>query len=99
MRESDFQHNLIKTIKSRFPGSIVMKNDANYIQGIPDLTVLYKDKWAVLECKANKKAKRQPNQEYYVIKMADMSFAKFIYPENEEAVLNEMGQYFNKEEN
>ena len=52
MLENKFQANLIKELKERFPGCIVMKNDPTYIQGIPDLLVLHKDKWASLECKA-----------------------------------------------
>lgn len=75
-----------------FPGCIVMKNDSSYIQGIPDLTILYNNKWAVLECKKSENAKRQPNQQHYISKMNKMSFAAFICPENEEEVLNELQQ-------
>lgn len=91
-RENKFQADLIKDIKNRFEGCIVMKNDPNYIQGIPDLTVLYEDRWAVLECKDEAKASHQPNQDYYISKMNNMSYASFIYPENKEEVLNEMEQ-------
>lgn len=94
MLESSFQSKLIKELKARFPGCIVMKNDPDYIQGIPDLTVLYKDKWATLECKKSKRAKKQPNQEYYVGQMNEMSFSRFICPENKEDVLNELQQSF-----
>ena len=69
-----------------------MKNDASYIQGIPDLTVLYKDKWAMLECKQHAKASHQPNQDYYVKKTNEMSYASFVYPENMTEVLNELEQ-------
>lgn len=92
--ENKFQSELIKEIKEKFPGCIVMKNDAAYIQGIPDLLILHKDKWASLECKKSSNAKRQPNQQYYVDKMDEMSFARFISPENKEAVLNELQQSF-----
>lgn len=93
--ESQFQAKLKKQLAERFPGCIVMKNDPNDIQGIPDLTVLYKDRWATLECKRSEKSKnRQPNQEYYVNKLNDMSFSRFIYPENMEEVLNEMERSF-----
>ena len=88
--ENKFQRDLIKEIKTRFPGSIVMKNDPNRIQGIPDLTVLYKDKWATLECKKSSNAKHQPNQDEYVRRMNEMSFSSFICPENKEEVLNEL---------
>lgn len=85
--ESAFQSSLIREIKARYPGSIVLKTDANYIQGFPDLLILYKNKWALLECKKDAKAGHQPNQDYYVSKMNDLSFARFIYPENKEEVL------------
>ena len=94
MLESKFQSNLIKEIKKRFPGCIVMKNDSSYIQGIPDLTVLYKDKWASLECKVDETADHQPNQDYYVDKMNQMSFSRFIYPKNKEDILNELCKTF-----
>lgn len=95
MNENDFQRNLIKEIKERFPGSIVMKNDSSYIQGIPDLTILYGSKWAALEVKRDEEAKNnkkfhQPNQDYYVNKMDNMSYAKFICPENKKEILDEL---------
>lgn len=93
-KESKFQSKLIKTIKDRFPGSMVLKNDAGYIQGIPDLLVLYNDKWAALECKVSEKASHQPNQDYYISKMNDMSYAAFVNPSNEEDVLNGMERSF-----
>lgn len=94
MLESGFQSKLIKELKNMFDGCIVVKNDAGYIQGIPDLLVLYKNKWAALECKKNAKAKKQPNQEYYIKRMNNMSFSRFIYPENKEEVLYELQQAF-----
>ena len=92
--ERDFQACLIKDLKQMFPGCIVMKNDSSYIQGIPDLLVLYKDKWASLEVKKAANANRQPNQEYYVNQMNEMSFSRFIFPENKESVLNDLYQTF-----
>ena len=94
MAERDYQKGLIKRLKNRFEGCVVIKNDPTYIQGIPDLLVLYKNKWAALECKKDGKSNKQPNQEYYVNKMNDMSFASFISPENEEEVLDELQQTF-----
>lgn len=94
MRENKFQGDLIKELKTMFPGIIIMKNDANYIQGIPDLILLYNDKWAALECKQSKGAKHRPNQDYYIDKMSNMSYASFIYPENKEEVLLELQNTF-----
>ena len=90
MLESEFQANLIKKIEDRLPGCIVLKNDPKYKRGIPDLLVLYEHKWAALECKKHTKASHRPNQDYYIVRMNKMSFARFIRPENEEEVLNEM---------
>lgn len=92
--ERDFQSGLIKEIKSLFVGCLVMKLDSGYMQGIPDLLVLYKDKWATLEVKRSKKAKHQPNQGHYVDLMNKMSFSRFIYPENKEEVLHDLQQAF-----
>lgn len=95
MRESKFQSDLKKELKTMFPGCIITKLDSGDIQGIPDLLILYRDKWATLENKRSAKATRQPNQEYYVEKMDEMSFSRFIYPENKDIVLDELDLYFN----
>lgn len=92
--EKKFQAALIKELEKLFKGCIVMKLDSGYIQGIPDLIVLYKNKWATLECKRRSNAKKQPNQDYYVELMDKMSFSRFICPENKEEVLNELQQTF-----
>ena len=94
MLESKFQAKLIKELKKLFPGCIVMKSDSGYLQGIPDLLILFNDKWATLECKQNAGAKKQPNPEYYVGKMNEMSFSRFICPENKEEVLHDLQQSF-----
>jgi len=94
-KESDFQGSLIKELKKRYEGCMVLKNDPNYKQGIPDLTVLYKDRWAALECKRGEKEKHQPNQDYYVEKMNGMSYSAFIFPENKESVFHDLDALFN----
>ena len=96
--ESKFQKELMDTIKERYPGCVVLKNDSSYIQGFPDWTILYKDKWAVLEAKREKGAKKQPNQEYYVDVLNSMSFSRFVYPENEAQVLEDLHKIFGDEE-
>lgn len=94
MKESVFQAKLIREIKKRFPGAIVLKNDPNYIQGFPDLTVLYKDRWAVLEIKQSKKASHQPNQDFYILQADKMSVGRFVYPENMMEVLDDLARSF-----
>ena len=96
MLENEFQSKLIKEIKRRFPGCIVLKNDPTYIQGIPDLIILHSDKWGALECKKNSKASKRPNQEYYIGIMNQISFARFIYPENKDEVLYDLEHHFIK---
>ena len=90
--ESGFQDKLRNELKEMFPGCLIFKMDQ--IQGIPDLLILYGRKWATLECKKSAGASRRPNQEYYVDLMDQMSFSSFIYPENKDAVLDELYLYF-----
>lgn len=94
MKESKFQARLIKELKDRFPGCVVLKNDPNYIQGFPDLTVFHGSHWACLEVKKSNKAKHQPNQDFYVKYLDEMSFARFISPENKEDVLHDLERSF-----
>ena len=94
MLESAYQRGLIKRLKERYPGCIILKNDPNYIQGMPDLIVLYGEHWAMLEVKASEKAAHQPNQDYWINKANTLSFAAFIYPENEEEVLHGLDNSF-----
>lgn len=94
VKESDFQAALIKELKKIFPGCVVLKNDPNYIQGFPDLLILYQNKWAALECKKSLKAPKQPNQEYYIDILGGMSYATVVCPENKEEVLYELQQTF-----
>ena len=93
MRESKFQAKLIKDIKERLPDCIVLKNDPTYLQGIPDLTVFNNDKWATLEVKKSANATHQSNQDYYVEMMDRMSFSRFVYPENRDAVFSDLIDY------
>lgn len=92
MLESKFQRNLINELTDMFPGSVVLKNDAQYKPGFPDLIILYEDRWACLECKASSNAAERPNQAFYVDFLNEMSYAAFIHPENKERVLDEVQQ-------
>lgn len=94
MLENKFKTALVKELKILFPGCIILHPDPNEIQGIPDLLILYKNKWASLEGKKSEKANIRPNQIYYVELMNNMSFSKFIYPENKEEVLYDLQQSF-----
>lgn len=89
-KESKFQKELKDELKEKFKDCVILKNDPTQIQGFPDLTILYKDKWAILECKRSEKESKQPNQEYYIKQLNKMGYASFIFPENKEQVLNEL---------
>lgn len=95
MLERTYQAKLIKKLRLMFPGCVVLKNDPNYIQGFPDLLVLIGDRWFALEVKVRRQAAVRPNQEYYVDLLDNLSFAAFIYPENEEDVLDEIQRSLN----
>jgi hypothetical protein len=94
MNEASYQAKLVRILKQRFPGAIVLKNDPSYLQGFPDLLILYKSTWAALEVKTDPKAKRRPNQEYYVYLLSKMAFSAFIFPENEKEVLDALQRSF-----
>lgn len=92
--ESKFQKELMDEIRKQYPGCVILKNDSSYIQGFPDWTILYKNKWAVLEAKRSRTADKQPNQPYYVDKLNSMSYSRFVYPENKDEVLQELQKIF-----
>ena len=94
MTERHYQAELIKKLRQLFPDCVILKNDSGYMQGVPDLIILWEDNWAMLEVKARATSTEQPNQRYYVARLNEMSFAAFIYPENEEEVLYGLQQTF-----
>lgn len=96
MRESDFQSDLRRRIENEIPGSVVQKGNPNWIQGFPDLIILYKNNYACLECKKSESEPFRPNQEYYIEQINGVAFCAVIYPENEEVVLDELKRYFDQ---
>lgn len=93
-REGSYQKHIINTLKDIFPDCVVLKNDATYQQGIPDLIILWNDRWAMLEVKPYADARRQPNQDWWVDALNEMSFAAYIYPDNESVVLDALQRSF-----
>ena len=93
VHENKYQQGLIKRISQCLPGCLILKNDPNYLQGVPDLLVLYRDLWIMLEVKTSKSAPVRPNQKLYVERLNNMGFARFVYPENEKVILEEIVSY------
>lgn len=94
MLERDFQAKLIKELRLKFVGCVILKNDSDYMPGVPDLLVLFKDRWAMLECKASEDSVVQPNQDYYIYELDKMSYAAFIYPANRDDILADLKNHF-----
>ena len=93
--ETEFQRDLKKELKVIFPGCIIKRNIPDDIQGFPDMTVFYKGKYAMLECKRYREAPHRPNQDYYVKTFNTMGgYAAFVYPENKILVLEELKKHF-----
>lgn len=88
--EAAYQAKLMDRLQALFPNSFIIRNDPNEYQGIPDILLLVGDRWAMLEVKAAESSPSRPNQPYYVSMFDRMSFAAFIYPENEEEVLRDL---------
>jgi hypothetical protein len=90
MKENSYQTQIIQRLREEFVGCVILKNDSSYIQGIPDIIILYEDRWAMLEVKKSQNASVRPNQTFYVNQLSQMSFAAFVYPENEDEVFYEL---------
>jgi hypothetical protein len=90
--ERDYQPKLIERLLEMFPGCLILKNDSGYLQGIPDLTILYRDRWAVLEVKKSESEPYRPNQEFYLDMLNKMSYAARIDPSNELEILSGLQQ-------
>lgn len=94
MRESVYEAKLVKKLQRMYPGCVILKNDSSYLQGVPDRLILHESFWAMLEVKESEKSSYRPNQEYYLRKFDEMSFAATIYPSNELEVLNALQRAF-----
>lgn len=95
--EGRYKTELTKRIYQRFGRDVCEVLVLDSRQGLPDRLIVFQGGfWAFLEAKTHAKAKRQPNQPYYIDHFGRMCFAAFIYPENEEAVLNAIEQEFQK---
>lgn len=92
--ETVYQNELIGKLEVMFPGCFILKNDPTEIQGLPDLLILFGNSWAMLEVKLSATSRTRPNQPYYIDFFNDMSFAAFIFPENEEQVLYDLQSTF-----
>lgn len=91
--EREYQPHVIKRLETEFPGGIVMKNDAGYRQGYPDLIFTY-GKTIHLETKRDDKATFRPNQQYYISLInAQGGFARSIRPENEEEIFADIHKF------
>lgn len=91
--ERSFQHEVIQELKERYPDCVVMKNATGFKDGFPDITMYDGERWAMLECKREKAARKRPNQKYWVNRMNSMSFARFIFPENRKEVMAELAEF------
>ena len=96
-QEGTFKSHFINRLRAIFPGCMILKNDAEYLQGIPDLLLLWEDRWAIFEVKRKPPTSPrdfEPNQEYYIEELDRMSFAACVFPENEEEVLDALQRQF-----
>lgn len=91
MRENKFQSDLISELETLYPNAIIMKG--NRIQGLPDLIMLEGNRWIALEVKRSANEIHQPNQDYWVEVMHDMSYAAFIFPENHDEILSDITKF------
>lgn len=89
-RESAYRLDLCNRISTILPDCIIIKLPADQYQGIPDLLILFENKWAMLEVKMSENSVHEPNQDWYVEHCNEMSYASFIWPDIEDAILAEL---------
>lgn len=90
MAERQFQAKLIRELRDL--GFTVWKNQQNATTelGRPDLIVLKGVFWGCLEVKKDRLASHRPFQDAKVSTYDKMSFARFIYPENKDEIIEEL---------
>lgn len=87
MLENRYQRILVTKLRELLPNCFIMLNDPQQYQGIPDILILFGNRWAMLETKRAANAAQRPNQDYYISQFNQWSFAAFINPSNEDDVL------------
>lgn len=92
--ERQYQRRLVNQLKELFPGCYIEQKRAGTQQGMPDILILWRNRWAMLEVKRDSDSDHRPNQDFYINKFSGMAFASFIYPENEEQVLYDLQTAF-----
>jgi len=93
MLESRFKRKTLKRISERLSGINLDFIHPNR-RSQPDVIILGPKVWAALEFKKEKNSNKQPNQVFYVSRMNEQSYARFVHPGNVEGVLDELEQLF-----
>lgn len=94
--EGRFKRRIKKRIREYLPGCFMHEMKAGK-QGIPDTLIIFRKRWALLEFKESENAHHRPNQDYYVALFNDLGFSRFVYPENEIEVMNDLIKYMKEE--
>jgi Holliday junction resolvase-like predicted endonuclease len=81
MSEKQLQREIIDFLKSR--GAYVLKNDATYRQGVPDLSFWHSDLSGFIEVKAHENSPFRPLQERTIARLEAMGvFCQVVHAEN-----------------
>lgn len=92
--EKKFKISIKDFLEENYKGSILLNLDpSSNPQGINDTLFLYKNCWAGLEFKRSRLAEVRPNQPYWVKRLDQMSFSRFIFPENANKVMAELDSF------
>lgn len=92
--ESTFEKEFCKALRQTLGERYTYTFKLTAAKGIPDRLILYKDKYALLEFKQYKNAKKQPGQETWVGHFDNLAYAAIVYPENAEKVMQDILNYF-----
>ncbi len=95
MLESEFKKRTIQRIKDRLPSlDLDFINTKPFNRSMPDTFVIGPWCWAALEFKRSEDADQQANQDYHIERLNRKGYARFVFPENVEEVLDDLEAVF-----
>ena len=95
MSEATFRTKWLNKFKKLSPDIFIEFADPKRKNGIPDVIIFYKKKYARLETKRSKNASKRLHQQYYIDYFNSQGiYAAFLTPENQEEVYNALRRYF-----
>lgn len=92
MLESEFKRKFKNMLEQSYPGCVLVDINPEQFRSFPDLLFLYDKFWATFEMKRTVGSAVRPNQPYWVEKLDNMSFSRFVEPGTAKEVLDDLAR-------